>query len=89
MTEPVDAIRAFHNAFRNDIRRIDTVAFDPAKGEKGCAPTIERFRFFNEILVWHADREEAAAFPAVEKVTPLVPVPYVRDHHDWTRRLMN
>ena len=48
MAEPVDAIRAIHNAFRNDIGRIDAAALDSAKGKEGLAATIERFRFFNE-----------------------------------------
>jgi hypothetical protein len=54
MAEPVDAIRAFHNAFRNDMERIDSAALDSAKGKEGLTVTIERFRFFNEMLVWHA-----------------------------------
>jgi hypothetical protein len=80
MAEPVDAIRAFHNAFRNDISRIDAAAFDAAKGKEGLASTIERFRFFNEILVWHAAGEELAVFPAVEHVAPLVAEAYIQDH---------
>jgi len=70
MAEPVDAIRAFHNAFRNDMKHIDSAALDSARGREGLAVTIERFRFFNEILVWHAHGEEAAVFPAVENVAP-------------------
>ncbi len=81
MTEPVDAIRVFHNAFRTDLKRIDAAAFDAAKGKEGLAATIERFRFFNEILVWHAKGEEAAVFPAVESVAPLVAEAYLMDHH--------
>ena len=80
MAEPVDAIRAFHNAFRNDMERIDSAALDSAKGKEGLAVTIERFRFFNEILVWHARGEEAAVFPAVENVAPLVAEAYMIDH---------
>ena len=80
MTEPVDAIRAFHNAFRNDMERIDSAALDSAKGKGGVADTLERFRFFNEILVWHARGEELAFFPAVENVAPLVAEAYVIDH---------
>lgn len=80
MPEPVDAIRAFHNAFRNDIMHIDAAAFDAAKGKEGQGTAIERFRFFNEMLVWHATGEEAAIFPAIEHVAPLVAEPYVIDH---------
>ena len=80
MTEPVDAIRAIHNAFRKDMWQIDTAAFDSAKGMEGLATTIERFRFFNEILVWHAKGEELAIFPALENVAPLVAEAYEKDH---------
>jgi hypothetical protein len=80
MAEPVDAILAFHNAFRNDLERIDSAAFDSAKGKEGLAATIGRFRFFNEILDWHARGEEAAVFPAVEHVAPLVAEAYIMDH---------
>ena len=80
MAEPVDAIRAIHNAFRNDMERIDTAAFNAAKGKEGLDATIERFRFFNEVLVWHAHGEESAIFPAVENVAPLVAEAYIRDH---------
>ena len=80
MTEPVDAIRAFHNAFRNDLEHIDAAAFNSAKGKEGLDATIGRFRFFNEVLVWHARGEEAAVFPAVENIAPLVAEAYVIDH---------
>jgi hypothetical protein len=80
MTEPLDAIKAFHNAFRLDMTRIDSIAFESVKNGKGNALTIERFRFFNEMLVWHAHGEEMAVFPAVEAVVPLVAETYERDH---------
>jgi len=80
MVEPVDAIRAFHNAFRNDMERIDAAALDSARGKGGLAATVERFRFFNEALVWHAHGEEAAIFPVLESVAPLVAEAYVIDH---------
>jgi hypothetical protein len=80
MAVPVDAIRAIHRAFRNDMKRIDSAALDSARGKEGLAVTIERFRFFNEILVWHAKGEEAAVFPAVEHVAPLVAEAYMLDH---------
>jgi hypothetical protein len=80
MTEPVDAIRAIHNAFRNDMGHIDSAALESAKGKEGLTTTIERFRFFNEVLVWHAKGEELAIFPALENVAPLVAEAYVKDH---------
>jgi hypothetical protein len=80
MAEPVDVIRAFHNAFRNDMERIDTAAFNAAKGREGLDATIGRFRFFNEVLVWHASGEETAVFPALEIVAPLVAEAYIIDH---------
>jgi len=80
MTQPLDVIRVFHNAFRNDTRLIDAAALDAARGKEGLATTIERFRFFNEVLVWHADGEEDAVFPRLEAVAPLVAEPYERDH---------
>jgi hemerythrin-like domain-containing protein len=85
MTEPVDAIRAFHNAFRNDLQRIDTAAFNYARGKEGPDATIGRFRFFNEVLVWHASGEEAAVFPAIETVAPLVAEAYEKDHRGLDR----
>jgi Hemerythrin HHE cation binding domain len=81
MVEPVDVILAFHNAFRNDMERIDTAALDSARGKGGLAATIERFRFFNEMLVWHAHGEELAIFPRLETVAPLVAEAYLKDHH--------
>jgi len=80
VAEPVDAIRALHNAFRNDMERIDAAALDAARGDKGLAATVERFRFFNEVLVWHAHGEELAIFPVLEDVAPLVAEAYVKDH---------
>jgi len=80
MTEPIDGIRAVHNAFRNDLKLIDTAALDSARGKEGLASTIERFQFLNEVLVWHAQGEEAAVFPLLENVAPMVAQAYVIDH---------
>jgi hypothetical protein len=80
MTQPLDAITAFHNAFRKDMDGIDAAALGMARGQPGLAPAVERFRFFNEILVWHAKGEELAIFPAVEAVAPSVAEAYERDH---------
>jgi hypothetical protein len=80
MTEPLDAVMAIHNAFRQDMRFIDAAALDSARGKPGLASTIDRFRFFNEILVWHARGEELAIFPMVDSVAPSVAEAYERDH---------
>jgi hypothetical protein len=80
MTEPLDAVMAIHNAFRRDMDGIDVAALGAARGKPGLAPALERFRFFNEVLVWHAHGEEVAIFPALEAVAPLVAEAYVRDH---------
>jgi hypothetical protein len=80
MAEPLDAIKAIHNAFRVDMTRIDAAALESARKGTGLTPTIERYRFFNEVLVLHAHGEEVAVFPAVEAVAPLVAEAYERDH---------
>jgi hypothetical protein len=80
MAEPLDAVMAIHNAFRSDVNDIDAAALDSARGKPGLAATIERFRFFNEVLVWHAQGEELAIFPALEGVAPSVAEAYERDH---------
>jgi hypothetical protein len=80
MTEPLDAVMAIHNAFRRDIQAIDAAALDSARGTVGRAATVDRFRFFNEVLVWHAHGEELAIFPALETVAPSIAEAYVRDH---------
>jgi hypothetical protein len=71
---------AIHNAFRRDMSGIDAAALGAARGQPGLAPTVERFRFFNEILVWHAHGEELAIFPALEAVAPLIAEAYIQDH---------
>jgi hypothetical protein len=80
MAGPIDGIVALHNAFRRDMAAIDAAALDAARGKPGLAATVERFRFFNEMLVWHAHGEELAAFPALEEVAPSVAEAYLKDH---------
>jgi hemerythrin-like domain-containing protein len=81
MTQPLDVIMAFHNAFRVDMERIDTAALEAARGKVGLEPTIARYQFFNEILIWHATGEEKEIYPVLERVAPLVAEAYVMDHH--------
>jgi hypothetical protein len=80
MAEPLDAVTAIHNAFRRDMEGIDAAALDSARGKQGLTPVIERFRFLNEVLVWHAHGEEVAIFPAIEAVAPSVAEAYEKDH---------
>src|SRR5438046_3359637 len=80
MAGPIDAVRAIHNAFRHDIKLIDAAALEAARGKPGLERTVERFRFFNEVLEWHAHGEELAMFPALEAVAPSVAEAYERDH---------
>ena len=80
MAGPIDAVRAIHNAFRQDIKLIDAAALDAARGKPGLEDTIERFWFFNEVLEWHAHGEELAMFPALEEVAPSIAEAYETDH---------
>jgi hypothetical protein len=80
MQSPIDGVRAIHNAFRADIAAIDAAAAAAARGTPGLQATVERFRFFNEILTYHAHGEENAVFPILEEVAPLVAEAYAIDH---------
>ena len=80
MTGPIDSITAIHNAFRRDMTGIDLAAFRQARGQGGQKSALERFRFFNEVLVWHARGEETGIFPLMEGVAPAVSEAYERDH---------
>ena len=64
---------------------IDEAALAAARGAPGLAATVERFRFFNEVLVWHAHGEELAIFPVLEEVAPLVAEAYEQDHRGLDR----
>jgi hemerythrin-like domain-containing protein len=80
MTVPLDGIRAIHNAFRKDLAAMDAAANASVRQGSSLDTVIDRYIFFNEVLVWHASGEEDAVFPAVEKVAPLVAEAYERDH---------
>lgn len=81
MARPLDAIMAFHNAFRRDMAGIDAAALAWARGEQEATAGLSRYRFFNEVLVWHANGEEAVVFPLVEREAPMLSEPYIQDHH--------
>jgi hypothetical protein len=85
MARPIDAVVAIHNAFRADIAGIDAAALAAARGNSGLTAKVERFRFFNEVLAWHAHGEELAIFPALEEVVPLGAEAYEKDHRGLDR----
>jgi hypothetical protein len=80
VTSPIDAVVAIHNAFRADIASIDQAALGAARGKPGLEATLDRFRFMNEVLVWHADGEEHGMFVELEVVAPDVAEAYEKDH---------
>ena len=80
MPGPIDAVTAIHNAFRHDIDLIDAAALRSARGAPGLETTVERFRFFNEVLEWHAHGEDAVISPLLESVAPSVYATYEEDH---------
>lgn len=80
MARPLDIINAAHSAFRHDMEAIDAAALRAARGEPGLDAIVERFRRMDEVLVWHADGEEAGVFPALEVVAPDVVAAYEMDH---------
>jgi len=43
MAEPLDAVMAFHNAFRNDMTRIDAAALNLARGKKDLEARLNDF----------------------------------------------
>lgn len=61
------------------MRGIDSAALETARGN-GDVSALERYRFFNEILVWHAHGEEVGVFPLIEAAAPLVAEAYEKDH---------
>ncbi len=81
MARPLDAVTAFHNAFRRDLTRIDQAALRWAADGGAAPPDLQRYHFFNEALVWHANGEEAVVFPFLEREAPLLSEPYIQDHH--------
>jgi len=61
---------AFHNAFRNDMKRIDSAALDSARGKEGLAVTIEQFRFLTKYWSGMPMEKRQLSFP-LSKMSPL------------------
>lgn len=82
MFRPIDIVRCFHNAFRRDSFQVDTSVFSIARSGGDVIPIFERLHLLGEILEYHAKGEEAAVFPAVDKLAPLVSQSYLIDHQE-------
>ncbi len=78
----VDIVHSFHNAFRRDIFQIDNSVFKIARSGGDLTPLMDRLHITSEVLDYHARGEEAAVFPAVDKVAPLVVKAYIMDHRE-------
>ena len=82
MLRPIDVIRCFHNAFRRDVFEIDESVLSIARSNGDISPLFDRLHILGEILDFHAKDEEAAVFPAIDKLTPFVSKAYVFDHRE-------
>ena len=78
----LDLVRSFHNAFRRDISQIDDSVFKIARNDEDLTASLDRFHIMGELLDYHARAEEAAVFPAVDNVAPLVAKAYLMDHRE-------
>ncbi|MGD0818706.1 MAG: hemerythrin domain-containing protein [Methanomassiliicoccales archaeon] len=85
MSGPIDAVQCIHNAFRRDMLQIDEAAYELARREGDISQILTRFHVMGEILDYHARGEEAAAFPAVNGISPLFTNTYVMDHRELER----
>jgi iron-sulfur cluster repair protein YtfE (RIC family) len=82
LSGPIDIVRSIHNAFRRDIFQIDDSVFKIARSGGDLTAVLDRFHIIGEILDYHAKGEEAAVFPAVDNVAPLVAKAYIMDHRE-------
>ena len=82
LSGPIDIVLAIHNAFRRDIFQIDESVLKIDRSGGDLFAVLERLHMMNEILDYHARGEEAAVFPAVDNVAPLVARAYLMDHRE-------
>ena len=82
MAAPLDGITVIHNAFRRDLTEIDDAVYKVARHGGDLSPLIDRLEYFSHILDLHAQGEEEAVFPAVDKVAPLLAPLFVTDHRE-------
>ena len=89
MSSPIDVVLCFHNAFRRDIAQIDSSVLNIAKNGGNPSSVLNRLHAMDEILDYHARGEEAAVFPAVDNVAPLVAKAYLMDHRELDKMVEN
>lgn len=82
MSGPLDIVLSFHNAFRRDIAQIDDSVLKIARSGGDLTAVLDRIHIMGEILDYHAKGEEAAVFPAVDNLAPLVAKAYIIDHRE-------
>jgi hypothetical protein len=75
-------VRSIHNAFRRDVFQIDDSVFKITRSGGDLTAFLDRLHILDEVLDYHARGEEAAVFPAVDNVTPLVAEAYLMDHRE-------
>jgi iron-sulfur cluster repair protein YtfE (RIC family) len=89
LSSPIDIVLCFHNAFRRDAAQIDSSVLDIARSGGNPSPILNRLHAMDEILDYHARGEEAAVFPAVDNVAPLVAKAYLIDHRELDKMVEN
>jgi len=82
LSGPIDIIYSIHNAFRLDAAQIDSSALIIARDGGDLTLVFDRLHVVGEVLDYHAQGEEAAVFPAVDNLTPLVARAYSLDHRE-------
>jgi iron-sulfur cluster repair protein YtfE (RIC family) len=82
LSRPIDVIRCFHTAFRRDIFQIDDIVNRTALEGGDFTPVLDKLHTMNELLDYHARGEEAAVFPAMDKLVPQLATPYLMDHRE-------
>jgi iron-sulfur cluster repair protein YtfE (RIC family) len=82
LPSPIDVVLCFHNAFRKDIAQIDSSVLEIVRSGGNLSPVLNRLHSMDEILDYHTRGEEAAVFPAVDIVAPLVAMAYLMDHRE-------
>ena len=82
LLRPIDVVRCFHNAFRRDMARIDNSVLSIAREGGDMNPSFDQLQIMSEFLDYHARGEEAAVFPAVEKIAPFLAEAYILDHRE-------